>query len=223
MPTPDDSSLSAASHYKATEYGNDDPYDMKVPAAQVYMSIQKRYSMKNQERMEKPHSVDRVKVPLPRDLDPRVHIELKNKLTGEVGFQLVRAGNTRRKRLEFLAREIEGRPEMPFPRLTYVDRAMFPGEEKDYCRPQLPMPNLKTRSKILLVDILANVILKQTDWIKFLSTDEYVHLWDDPHPVWVEWTKTPMPDPIWVVSIRKTLPDRFGKAHYIPELELRFD
>ena len=80
--------------------------------------------MKNQARMEKPHSVDRVKVPLPRDLDPRVHIELKNKLTGEVGFQLVRAGNTRRKRMEFLAREIEGRPEMPFPRLTYVDRAM---------------------------------------------------------------------------------------------------
>ena len=32
-----------------------------------------------------------------------------------------------------------------------------------------------------------------------------------------------MPDAIWVISIRKTLPDRFGKAHYIPELELRFD
>lgn len=30
------------------------------------------------------------------------------------------------------------------------------------------MPNLKTRSKILLVDIIANIILKQTDWIKLL-------------------------------------------------------
>ena len=74
--------------------------------------------------MEKPHDVDRVKVPLPRDLDPRVRIDIKNKLTGEIGFQLVRAGNTRRKRFEFLTREIEGCPEMMFPRLTYVDRAM---------------------------------------------------------------------------------------------------
>ena len=31
------------------------------------------------------------------------------------------------------------------------------------------MPNLKTRSKISLVDLLANIILKQTDWIKFLA------------------------------------------------------
>lgn len=74
--------------------------------------------------MEKPHDVDRVNVPLPRDLDPRVRIDLRNKLTGEIGFQLVRAGNTRRKRFEFLTREIEGCPEMMFPRLTYVDRAM---------------------------------------------------------------------------------------------------
>ncbi len=162
MPTLDDSALSAASHYKATECeyyiarsfirtrnnlaflvdGNDDPYDMKIPAckarefsvgatsltmsfpAQVYVSIQKRYSVKNQARMEKPHGVDRIKVPLPKDLDPRVRIDLKNRLTGEIGFQLIKAGNTRAKRLDFLNNEIEGCPETIFPLLTYVDRAM---------------------------------------------------------------------------------------------------
>ncbi|KAI1790067.1 hypothetical protein LXA43DRAFT_529939 [Ganoderma leucocontextum] len=223
MPGPDEGTLSAASYYKGTEYDNDDPYDMKVPASQVYTSIQKRYSVKNQAHMEKPHAVDRIKVPLPRDLDPRVRIDLTNKLTGEIGFQLVRAGNTRAKRVEFLNREIEGGSEMVFPRLTYVDRAMFPGEERSHIRPQLPMPNLKTRSKLSFIDLVANIILKQSDWIKFLSTDEYIHLWDNPHPVWVEWSKMPMPDPIWVLSIRKTLPDRFGKSHYVPELEFRFN
>ena len=121
---------------------NDDPYDMKVPdckfgvfsvlaialtiisPAQVYMSVQKRFSVRNQARMEKPHGIDRIKVPLPKDLDPRVRIDLKNKLTGEIGFQLIRAGNTRAKRLEFLNKEIEGGSEMSFPRLTYIDRAM---------------------------------------------------------------------------------------------------
>lgn len=88
------------------------------------MSVQKRYSVKNQARMEEPHGIHRIKVPLPRDLDPRVRIDLKNKQSGEIGFQLIRAGNTRAKRLEFLNREIEGGSEMAFPRLTYVDRAM---------------------------------------------------------------------------------------------------
>ena len=102
------------------------------------------------------------------------------------------------------------------------------------------MPNRKDRARVTLADVVANILLKQYDWMKFLvrikfylpfeqclrhdvqHSEDYNHLWDTPHPVWVEWRKSPSYDPIWVVAIRKTLPDRFGNAHYIPELELRF-
>ena len=84
----------------------------------------KRYSVKRRDEMAQPHTVERIRVPLPKDLDKAVRIELKSKLTGEVGFQLIKAGNTRLKRFEFLNKEFEDMSEMRFRTLTFVDRAM---------------------------------------------------------------------------------------------------
>ncbi|EJF59641.1 hypothetical protein DICSQDRAFT_138374 [Dichomitus squalens LYAD-421 SS1] len=153
------------------EYNIDlsDNYDRPKRTSEINERVYERYSVQHREDMEKPHSVERIKLPLPKDLYPGFRIELQSKVTGEIGFQLIKAGYTRAQRVEFLKREFPEASSMRFPALSLVDRAMFPGEEKSHQRPHIPMPNRKERQvKTTLVDVIANILKKQHDWMKAL-------------------------------------------------------
>ncbi|RDX44541.1 hypothetical protein OH76DRAFT_1408957 [Lentinus brumalis] len=109
--------------------------------------------------------VDRITVPLPADVDPDCRIELRNKKTGGIGFQLTNKLHNADRRIAAIHETIELADELLFAPMQFVDRALFPGED-DHVRPTKAMPNKWER--VTLGVMLSSIIHKQYEWSKRL-------------------------------------------------------
>ncbi|RPD52904.1 hypothetical protein L226DRAFT_576654 [Lentinus tigrinus ALCF2SS1-7] len=166
-----------------------------------------------------PRKVDRVTIPLPLDVDPECRIEIRNKHTGDVGFQLTNKLHNADRRIVAINETVELADELLFAPMQFVDRAVFPGEE-NHIRPTRTMPNRWER--VTLGVMLATIIHKQYEWSKQLSGD-LAHLWELDDPLWKEWAKEPSTiEALWVTALRRTLPAGNGRVYWFPEIEMRF-
>ncbi|KAI0718539.1 hypothetical protein C8T65DRAFT_638328 [Cerioporus squamosus] len=166
-----------------------------------------------------PREVDRITVPLPTDVDPDCRIELRNKKTGGIGFQLTNKLHNADRRIAAINETVELADELLFAPMQFVDRAVFPGEE-NHVRPTKAMPNKWER--VTLGVILSTIIHKQYEWTKRLSGD-LDHLWHLDDPLWQEWSKEPSTiEVLWITALRRTLPAANGRVYWFPEIEMRF-
>ncbi|TFK89346.1 hypothetical protein K466DRAFT_519120 [Polyporus arcularius HHB13444] len=163
--------------------------------------------------------VDCITVPLPADVDPDCRIELRNKKTGGIGFQLTNKLHNADRRIAAIHETIELADELLFAPMQFVDRALFPGED-DHVRPTKAMPNKWER--VTLGVMLSSIIHKQYEWTKRLSAD-LAHLWYVDDPLWIEWSKDPSTvEVLWITALRRTLPAANGRVYWFPEIEMRF-